>query len=155
MISLIPIDVNNRFFGIEINQIVEIITQKEFFIVPKVPDFTIGLVNIRGEIIPVFSLSTILFGIKKNITDNFLQNLIVCKVEEKKLCFLVDKLFKVKYVSEDNIKSYTENIWKDVRFIKFFVDIKDIGGLVGVLDVENIVKYIDKSNKEFYKLSRR
>lgn len=154
MISIIPVNVNNRFFGIEISQVVEIITQKEFFVVPKVPEYTIGLVNIRGEIVPAFSLSNILFGKKTEIKDNYLQNLVVCKVSNKKLCFAVDKIYKVVYITEENIKSYTENIWKDVKFIKFFGDIKEIG-LVGVLDIENVVRYIDKSNREFYKFIRR
>lgn len=150
MISIIPVNVNNRYFGIEIERVVEIITQKEFFLVPKVPEYTIGLVNIRGEIVPAFSLSNILFGTKTKMESNYLQNLVVCKVENKKLCFSVDKIFKVVYITEENIKSYTENIWKDVKFIKFFGNVKDLG-LVGILDIENVVKYIDKSNREFYK----
>ncbi|MEN2997613.1 MAG: chemotaxis protein CheW [Brevinematia bacterium] len=155
MISIIPITVNDRFFGIEIDQVVEIITQKEFFLVPKVPEFTIGLVNIRGEIVPVFSLSSILFGKKAQMTELILQNLVVCRVNEKKLCFFVDKIYKVVYVKEENIKNYAENIWKDVKFIKYFVEIEEFENLIGVLDVENIVNYIDNSNREFYKAVRR
>lgn len=154
MISIIPINVNNRFFGIEINYVVEIITQKEYFVVPMVPEYTIGLVNIRGEIVPTFSLANILFGKKTEIKDNYLQNLVVCKILNKKLCFLVDKIYKVVYIPEESIKSYTENIWKDVKFIKFFGDVKEIG-LIGILDAENVVRYIDKSNREFYKFVRR
>lgn len=155
MLSLVPTSVENRFFGIEISQVVEVITQKEFFVVPKVPEFTVGLVNIRGEIVPVFSLASILFGRKKELSSTFLQNLVVCRVLEKKFCFLVDKIYKVVYAGENNIKTYTENIWKDVKFIKFFVELEEIGGLIGVLDVENVVKYIDKSNREFYRTTRR
>ncbi|MCX8028379.1 MAG: chemotaxis protein CheW [Brevinematales bacterium] len=155
VLSLIPISIDNKFFGIEIDNVVEIISSKEFFIIPKVPSFTVGLVNIRGEIIPVFSLKNILFGTKQDITGNTLTNIITCKVNDKKLCLLVDKLYKVIYASDENIKSYTENIWKDLRFIKFFVDVKEFNALIGVIDIQNIIKYIDKTNKDFYKLSRR
>lgn len=155
MLSIIPVSVDNRFFGIEIENVVEIITNKEFFVIPKVPSFTVGLVNVRGEIIPVFSLGTILFGTRKEINGNILNNIITCRVGDKKMCLLVDKLYKVVYAEELDIRSYTENIWKDLKFVKFFVDVKDLSTLVGVIDVESIVKYIDKSNREFYKSIRR
>ncbi|MFN4244522.1 MAG: chemotaxis protein CheW [Brevinematia bacterium] len=155
MISIIPVSVNNKLFGIEISYISEIITQKEFFIVPKVPSFTIGLVNIRGEIIPVFNLGTVLFNLKGEFKDKILQNVVLCGVFEKKFCLFVDKIYKVVYAGDESIKSYTENIWKDVKFIKFFVDVKELGSLVGVLDMENIVKYIEKANVGFYRSFRR
>ncbi len=155
MISIIPVSANNRFFGVEIEYVVEILTQKEFFIVPKVPDFTIGLVNIRGEIVPVFDLSTILFGITRKFNNSVLQNVILCKVLEKRFCLFVDKISKVIYSEEKNVKTYAENVWKDVRFIKFFVDFSELGGLVGILDMDNIVRYIEKTNVEFYRFVRR
>lgn len=155
MLSIAPVSLDNRFFGIEIDNIVEIVTNKEFFVIPKVPSFTVGLVNMRGEIIPVFNLGTILFGTTKEINGNILNNIITCKVGEKKMCLLVDKIYKVVYAEESDVKNYTENIWKDLKFVKFFVEVKELNTLIGVIDVESIVKYIDKSNKEFYRSVRR
>ncbi|MGB9621667.1 MAG: chemotaxis protein CheW, partial [Brevinematia bacterium] len=62
MLSLVPVVVSDKFFFIDISYVKEIITKKEFFLIPKVPDFTVGVVNIRGEIIPAFNLSSLLFG---------------------------------------------------------------------------------------------
>lgn len=152
MLSLVPILVDDRFFFIDISYVKEILPKKEFFVVPKVPDFTVGIVNVRGEIIPVFNLRTILFGRKgDDFKDGVISYLVLINVSGKRMGLAVDKVSKVVYVSEDNIKEYTESIWKDIRFLKFFVEVKELNVLGGVIDVEGILKYIGKSNNLFYR----
>ncbi|MGC8767435.1 MAG: chemotaxis protein CheW [Brevinematia bacterium] len=153
MLSLVPVVVSDKFFFIDISYVKEIITKKEFFLIPKVPDFTVGVVNIRGEIIPAFNLSSLLFGSKSYLfKERFIDYLVLVYVDNKKMGFVVDKIGKVVYVDESNIKGYTENIWKDVRFLKFFVEVSEPKVLGGVLDIEGILKYIDKANKDLYKV---
>jgi len=153
VIPVIPLEVNSRVFGIEISYIKEVIVKREFFRVPKVPDFTVGFINLRGEVVPCFDLQNILFGTKRGFESGVIDFAIMIRVSGKNLGFVVDKVMKVMYVDETKIKGHIESIWKDVRFVKYFVEVSD--SLMAVIDVESVLKYIDKINKEFYKYARR
>jgi len=153
MISIIPVEINNKTFGIEISYIKEVIVKKDFFLVPKVPEFTLGFINLRGEVTPCFDLQNILFGTKVQTNGNIIEFAILVKASGKSFAFVVNKVMKVIYIDESQLKSYIENIWKDVKFVKYFVEMSN--SLMAIVDVENILKYIDKTNKEFYKYARR
>ncbi len=43
-------------FGVDVKQAREIITTTDFTIIPKVPQFVKGVINLRGEIIPIIDL---------------------------------------------------------------------------------------------------
>lgn len=48
--------VDNVVYGIEIEYVTEIIGIQPITIVPKVPDFIKGVINIRGKVVPVISV---------------------------------------------------------------------------------------------------
>jgi purine-binding chemotaxis protein CheW len=153
VIPVVPLEVNNRVFGIEISYIKELIVKKEFFVVPKVPDFTVGFINLRGEVVPCFDLQNILFGTKRKFDGDVINFAVMLRVSGKSLGFVVDKVMKVMYIDETNLKGYIEDIWKDVKFVKYFIEVSN--SLMAIIDVESVLKYIDKVNKEFYKYVRR
>lgn len=48
--------INNVLYGIEIQYITEIISILPITVVPHVPDFIKGVINIRGKVVPVISI---------------------------------------------------------------------------------------------------
>lgn len=48
--------IDNVLYGIEIEYITEIISIQPITVVPRVPDFIKGVINIRGKVVPVISI---------------------------------------------------------------------------------------------------
>lgn len=82
----------NREYGIEVSKVQEIIRLLKITRVPHAPDFIAGVVNLRGNVLPVMELRT-RFGIQPcpvtddtriiiTLTDNKLMGLIVDNVVE-------------------------------------------------------------------------
>lgn len=50
----------NELYGIEIDQIQEIINLQKVFSVPRAPNYIMGVINLRGNIVPVIDIKPIL-----------------------------------------------------------------------------------------------
>ncbi len=50
----------NELYGIEIDQIQEIINLQRIFPVPRAPNYIMGVINLRGNIVPVIDIKPIL-----------------------------------------------------------------------------------------------
>lgn len=50
----------NELYGIEIDQIQEIINLQKVFPVPRAPNYIMGVINLRGNIVPVIDIKPIL-----------------------------------------------------------------------------------------------
>ena len=48
--------IDHELFGIEIQYITEIIGMQPITVVPNVPSFIKGVINIRGQVVPVISI---------------------------------------------------------------------------------------------------
>ncbi len=96
---------DNNEFGIDINKITTII-EKDMNIarVPKLPAFLKGVINLRGEIIPVISLR-IRFGLADDVYDEDTR-IIIVKLDEFSAGIIVDSVAEVIELNEET----TENI---------------------------------------------
>ena len=50
----------NELYGIEIDQIQEIINLQRIFPVPRAPNYIMGVINLRGNIVPVIDIKPVL-----------------------------------------------------------------------------------------------
>jgi purine-binding chemotaxis protein CheW len=96
---------DNNEFGIDINKITTII-EKDMNItrVPKLPAFLKGVINLRGEIIPVISLR-VRFGLADDVYDEDTR-IIIVKLDEFSAGLIVDSVAEVIELNEET----TENI---------------------------------------------
>ncbi len=60
--------IGNAIYGIDVDHIKEVIEYKSVLRIPLVPDFIKGVINLRGDVIPVVDLSARLYGKKADIT---------------------------------------------------------------------------------------
>ena len=89
-------------FGVDIRKITTII-EKNLFItrVPNTPDFIKGVINLRGEIIPVID-SRIRFGMPSvPYTED--ARIIIIKLEDIAAGIIVDRVAEVIELNEENI----------------------------------------------------
>lgn len=97
-------------FAMDIDDILEIVRYEGFTDVPATNDFILGMINLRGEIIPVVSLMTKL-GLKERTYEE--GNILISTVNGSKTGFFVESVSDIVNIPLNIIKenSDTENIF--------------------------------------------
>ena len=98
----IVVMVGSEQYGIDISYIDNIVRMQKITRVPKVQTYFTGLINLRGEVVPVMSVRK-----KMGLEDDVLTNasrIIILKLEENaSLGVIVDEVREVVNLSEDEI----------------------------------------------------
>lgn len=131
-------DLDNEEYGINIEVIESINRMINITRVPKAPNYVNGVINVRGDIIPVMSLRK-----KLNFSDDEFTNftrIIILKDKEESIAVLVDKVKEVVEIETNDIDSVQE-----VKIGSSFV--KGIGKInsriVTLLNIEKLIESIE------------
>ena len=100
--QLVTFSLGAEEFGVDIMQVQEIIRIPPITRVPNTMPYLEGVINLRGNIIPVLSLR-IRFGMP-HVEKSDLNRIIVFQVQNKVLGIQVDAVTEVMYMSEDSIE---------------------------------------------------
>src|SRR5699024_9325365 len=123
---------DDKEFGIGITNVKEIIPYQASTGVPDTPDFIEGIINHRGNVIPVISLKRkFKLDCEKNTKDT---RIIVITLEGKDIGFIVDEAYQTLYLDENEIDPAPDII--------VGVDKKYIMG-VGKVDEDRLLILID------------
>jgi len=101
-IQMVTFSLGNEEFGIDILKVHEINRMMELTKVPKAPEFILGVINLRGLIIPVVDLKK-RFKMENKEPDKKTRIMII-ETMEKLICFIVDEIKEVVRVSYDRIE---------------------------------------------------
>jgi purine-binding chemotaxis protein CheW len=93
--------VGHEEFGIEISCVKEIINMVSITQVPSTPDYVKGIINLRGDIIPIINVRTRFRMEEKEYDD--LTCIIVIEFNSDSIGLIVDEVSEVKYIKESNI----------------------------------------------------
>lgn len=96
---------DKELYGIDIKKVTTIEKQSQQPItrVPKAPTFVEGVINLRGEIIPVISLRK-KFGMPElELSDD--TRIIIVKVDDISVGFIVDVVVEVMYIATSSIEN--------------------------------------------------
>ena len=88
-------------FGIEIKHVTEIVGMQPVTIIPEVPDYVKGIINLRGKIIPVIDIR--LKFKKSEIEYNERTCIIVVEIGAVSAGFIVDNVAEVLTIAEDDV----------------------------------------------------
>lgn len=98
----------NEEYAININKAKEVILISEITAVPQMPDYIEGIINLRGNVIPVIDLRKRLNLPTAEYSDN--TRIIVVKAESKVIGIVVDSVSQVIKIALDNITTPPEAI---------------------------------------------
>ena len=98
----IVIRINNEFFGIDIMNVDSIVKIQQITRVPKSQDYFIGVINLRGEIVPVMSLRK-RFGVEE-VPDDSSTRIIILKLDQNFVGIKVDMVRDVVALEETDIE---------------------------------------------------
>ncbi len=141
IIQLVCFKLADEEYGVDIKGVQEVIRPQRITPVPQMPDFVLGIINIRGNIIPVFDLRKKFDLPEKDFDDN--TKFLVAKVNNSVISFVVDEILDNVKIEENNIDStpvVKMNIPKDC--------VKGIGlidkRMIVIIDIEKINEYFLK-----------
>ena len=92
-------------YGIDIMDVKGIVKSEEIRAIPNVPSYVEGILNIRGEIIPIINLHE-RFHFKKvelSEDDELLSGIIVIDINSMQLGIIIDKILRVVTIDEMDI----------------------------------------------------
>lgn len=99
--KLVLFKINDQLYGIDIEQVNAIETATNITASPNMPDFMLGMINLRGSVIPIVSLRK-KFAIPEIPVDAKTQYLIILRDGEC-IGFKVDEVKEIVEVSDENI----------------------------------------------------
>ena len=89
-------------YALDINRISEIIKPREYTDIPRVPDYILGLVSLRGVVVPIFDLRQRFQLGRVELTSG--ARVIVCREGGITAGLLVDKINQVVKIAADRIE---------------------------------------------------
>ena len=92
---------DSELYGIPISDVVQIISIQEITPLPDFPDYAKGVINLRGNIIPVIDMRIRLKKPEIEYNDNTC--IIVTSIQDTYLGFIVDTVDEVATIANDDI----------------------------------------------------
>ena len=131
----------NEEYGIDIHKVTTII-EKEMNIarVPKTPSFLKGVINLRGEIIPIMSLR-LKFRLPEDVFSDDTR-IIIINLDEMSVGLIVDSVAEVLELNEDATESIA-NIAGELSLDYISGVGKANGRIITLLNLENLVSMND------------
>ena len=134
---LITFILGQEKYGLDILKVRELISFPEGLTrIPRMPDFIVGMFNLRGLVIPVMDLRK-----KFNMSDEERHEfsvIIIVDVENKYIGLTVDAVSDVIFVKEDEMQDSSElAVNVDTKFIKGVAKTKD--EMIILLDIDYLL----------------
>lgn len=102
LIQLVTFSIGDEEFGVDILKVQEIIRTMEITKVPKAPDFVEGVINLRGNVIPIIDLRK-RFGLETREHDKHTR-IIVIEINKTIVGFIVDSVSEVLRIPSDTVE---------------------------------------------------
>lgn len=133
---IISFVLDNEIFGVDMGEVAEIMERSVIMPVPNVPDFVLGLINLRGTIVPVVDFR-VLFGLgtKPWTADS---RIIIMKDENLLVGVVVDSMWESLRLSMEAFQPAPQSV---VRInYEYFKDITPVNGrVVSILNISKIL----------------
>lgn len=137
-LQLVVFKLADEDFGVPIEQVREINRLVQITHVPKAPSSVLGVINLRGKVIPVISLRD-RFGLQQDAHDESTR-IIVSDVGSQNVGFVVDAVTEVLRLDESAVEPAPERAaGVDSAFIKGIGKVED--RLIIVLDLEKVFDF--------------
>ena len=137
-VQYIVVRIGNEQYGIDIQYIDNIVRNQKITRVPKAQPYFKGVINLRGEIIPVMSIRLRLGLEDDDFTDK--TRIIIIKIDSSTIGVVVDQVKEVVTLSQDNVEKVTRTA-SDDAFSNYISGIgKSNDELISLLDIVSLVE---------------
>ena len=133
----IVVKIGNEQYGINIKYIDNIVRNQKITRVPKTQTYYKGVINLRGEIIPVMSIRLKLGLEDDEFTDK--TRIIIVKIEGATIGVIVDQVREVVTLDDDNTEKITRTSRDDAASGYISSIGKSKGELISLLDIVGLI----------------
>ena len=147
IIQLVTFLLDEVEYGVNILSVHEILRIPEITRLPNTPGFIKGVINLRGEVVPVIDLSSRFYGIEGVISEN--TSIIIVEIAENEekipIGVMIDSVRAVTELSDESIESVPE-IGNRIR-LDYIDGIGKVDGEFAILlHIENVLKIEELSD---------
>jgi len=136
LVQLVGFCLGQEEFGIDIRKVQEINRMVEITSVPRTPEFVMGVINLRGKVIPVINLRS-RFGLPPKDRDKNTR-IIVVEVQNRVMGMLVDSVSEVLRIPASTIVPPPDIVaGVDTDYIRGVGKLKD--RLLILLDMDKVI----------------
>ena len=133
----IVVTLGNEQFGINIQYVDNIVRMQRITRVPKAQSYFKGVINIRGEIIPVMSLR-LKFGLEPDEITNATRILIIKLEPQAAIGIIVDEVKEVITISDENVDKIASSANDDKA--SYLTGVGKHGeGLISLLNLQAVI----------------
>ena len=136
-VQYIVLRIGNEQYGINIKYIDNIVRNQKITRVPKTQTYYKGVINLRGEIIPVMSIRLKLGLEDDEFTDK--TRIIIVKIEGATIGVIVDQVREVVTLDDDNTEKITRTSRDDAASGYISSIGKSKGELISLLDIVGLI----------------
>lgn len=103
--QLVTFQLGDELYGVNIMDVKEIVRLQEVRIIPNAPYYVEGIINLRGDIIPIIDLRKRFRIQAAEKTDNdFEGGFIILNIENNEIGIIIDKIARVVSVKGEDVK---------------------------------------------------
>ena len=138
--EIVSFTIGAQSFCIEIDHVLEIRGWTETTVLPHAPDFVVGMMNLRGTVLPVVDLSMRL-GLGKT-TPQLRHVIIIAQIGDKTTGLLVDSVSDILTVKQQDMRATPDVASeKTAAFIKGVYTLES--NLVRAIDVHQVLPKVN------------
>lgn len=134
---------NNEEYGIEITSVEEILKYQDITNIPQADEYILGVINLRGKVIPIYNLKKKFYGENSNISED--TRIVVIGHQDMSVGMIVDSVSEVLRISEDNI-DLTNTFFSDKKNNSIVGIGKLDKRLLMIIDIKELFTEKEKSN---------
>ena len=135
ILHIIGFMVGNEEYAVPILNVKEIVKPIEFTRVPAVPDYVLGVFNLRGTVLPLINMR-LKFGLPAIKQDADTRYLIINQQDEM-IGFMIDKLTAAVRIPQSDIEPIPESFNENQNLLRGIGKRED--RLITILRVENLL----------------
>jgi purine-binding chemotaxis protein CheW len=145
VVQLVSFRLGTEEYGVDISQVQEIIRLVEITHVPRAPHFMEGVINLRGQLIPIIDLRT-RFGMPR-IEPTKSTRIVVTEIGHKRVGIVVDSVSEVLNIPIENVEDAPEMVaGVGTEYIQGVGKLGD--RLIIVLDLSMVISTEEKQQLE-------
>lgn len=139
-VQYIVVKLGDEQYGINISYVDNIVRMQRITRVPKSQNYYVGVINLRGEVVPIVSLRR-----KFNLEDDVYQNatrIIIIRTEEDQsmIGFIVDEVQEVVNLDPSKVEKPTFKLDEENASFLTGIGKKDDDSLISLLDIVAVVE---------------
>lgn len=139
----IVVNLGSEQYGINIKYIDNIVRMQRITRVPKAQHYFKGVINLRGEIIPVMSIR-LKFGFEEDVISNATRIIIIKLDSHSSVGIIVDEVKEVITLEDENIEKVTNSAVEDKNGYLIGIG-KHKSELISLLNITNVIVEKDGS----------